>query len=128
MSNNYKEQLNLGLLHNSTTIMVSEKIIFEISVNMSCSHFEFSNELKIINLHLKPIQVTRFKVMTISYMEQEQDLKWWQYLTWNKNKISSDDNILHGTRTRIKWWQYLTWNEEQDLKWSQYLTWNKNKI
>jgi hypothetical protein len=26
-------------------------------------------------------------VITISYMEQEQDLKWSQYLTWNKNKI-----------------------------------------
>ena len=61
--------------NNSTTNMVSENMIFEISVNMSCSHFEFSNELKIINLHQKPVQVTRFKVMTISYMEQGEDLK-----------------------------------------------------
>jgi hypothetical protein len=45
---------------------------------------------------------TRFQVMTISYMEQEQEL--------------SDDNILHGTRTRFKVITISYMEQEQDLK------------
>ena len=66
--------------------------------------------------------------MTVSYMEQGHDLKWWQYLTWNKEKSYSDDNILHGTRTRFKVMTISYMKQEQDLKWWQYLTWNENKI
>ena len=40
--------------------------------------------------------------MTISYMEQEQEL--------------SDDNILHGTRTRFKVITISYMEQEQDLK------------